>query len=92
MEANGLGKLGFMMLAFVYLLQGTTSLFSTAIIQRFGIKAIVTLGAFFLSCLGFSMIFLAYVATFPVEEHVGLKGDIAMTIACIASSALSGIG
>jgi hypothetical protein len=45
-----------------------------------------------LSVLGFAMIFLAWVSTYPDEEHVGIKSHSAMAVSCILSSALSGIG
>lgn len=46
MRGNGLGNMGYIMLATLYLFIGIGSIFSTAILKRFGIKNCLVAGAF----------------------------------------------
>jgi hypothetical protein len=72
-KQNGLGKLGFWMLAIVYLFQIIGSIFSSAAVAKFGLVRIQWIGGILLSTICIGSIFSAWKASLRYTPETDLN-------------------
>ena len=92
MEEVSLSTLGFIMLSINSLFQGFFSMLSTPLSYRYGHKVVVTVGALFLGCMTYVMIYPAWLKQISENERSGFANIYLIGTVCMLGYIIGGVG